>query len=198
VKLAGLALLGAAVLHGQAFSQTDLEGWLTLWQKKQQLPDWTIQIGTAPRKELGPGVVSDTRFLGPKLASIRVLDPGELENVPGRNPRTFAELRVAHEVVHVLVWPLVTNGEQRGVENAVEDMAEALLFGNVPACATPRDFMEAEIFSLPWNPVDARIREQIIRKLTAAFLDGRPAWTKQHAADCSVAIKSFFARSGWR
>jgi hypothetical protein len=118
--------------------------------------------------------------------------------LPAPKIRKYTELTVVHELVHLALLPLVTGENDRKVEDTVEDMAEALVLGNVPACATPRDFMEAEIVSLPWKPGDARIREQVIRKLTAAFLDGRPSWTAQHTAACAATIKTFFARSGWR
>jgi hypothetical protein len=202
MKLACLALLGSALLRGQVFSQNDLRHWLAAWQQKQQLQDWAIEITLAEWSELGMAHVGDTHFLGGKRARIRVLNAAECRAHCGVEPdkvRRFSELTVVHELVHLSVRP-VAGDDQRAkkVDGAVEDIAEALFFGNVPACATPRDFMEAEIVSLPWQPVDAGIREQVIRKLTAAFLDGRPSWMAQHAAGCAYAIKTFFARSGWR
>jgi hypothetical protein len=197
IRLAWLALLGAALLRGQAFSQADLQQWLAVWQQKQQLQDWNIEIRIARRNELGPNV-GDVHFQGGKRAQIRVLDAAECTYVPAPKVRRYTELTVAHELVHLSVLPLGKGENDRKVEDRVEEITEALVLGNVPACATPRDFMEAEIVSLPWKPVDTRIREEVIRKLTAALLDGRPSWTKEHTAACASTIKSFFARSGWR
>jgi hypothetical protein len=200
MKLACLALLSAALLRGQAFSQNDLRHWLAVWQQKQQLQDWAIEMTTARQQDFGSNTtVGDTHFLGGRQARIRVLDAQELVNAPGHNVRRYTELTIVHELVHLSLRDLQgSNKYATADESAVEDMAEALLFGNVPACATPRDFMEAEIVSLSWQPVDARSREQVIRKLTAAFLDGRHSWMAQHAAGCASVIKTFFARSGWR
>jgi hypothetical protein len=197
MRLACLALLGVALLRGQTSTQADLQQWLAVWQQKQQLQAWSIEITEARLKDLG-GNVGDTHFLGSNRARIRVLDAAEVPNIPARMLRKYSELTVVHELVHVSLAPLQgSNAQTPAVDNIVEDIAEALLFGKVPACATPRDFMEAEIVSLAWKP-DAGIREQVIRKLTAAFLDGRPNWTAQHTAACAATIKTFFARSGWR
>jgi hypothetical protein len=195
MKLACLALLGAALLRGQTFSEGDLLQWLAVWQQKQQLQDWTIGIQIARRSELGSNV-GVTRFEGGKRVRISVLNAAECIDIRHpENVRRFTELTVVHELVHVSLDPLRTSANW--ADDVTEDIAEALFFGKVPTCATPRDFMEAEIVSLAWKP-EARIREQVIRKLTAAFLDGRPSWTAQHAASCASAIKTFFARSGWR
>jgi hypothetical protein len=140
------------------------------------------------------------QFEGFKKAAIRVLDPREAIGKPPEGQWSkYAELIVVHELVHVSVWP-VAGGDQRDrrIDSAVEDIAEALLFGSVPACATARDFMEAEIVSLPVRTMDDRMREEVIRKLTAAFLAGRPSWASQHRAACAATIKNFFARSAWR
>jgi hypothetical protein len=210
IKMACLALLPPALLcsfgatgPGETFSQADLQQWLAVWQRKQQLQDWSIGIAVAGWSELG-GNVGDSRTLGGKRAWIRVLNAAECRahcgpDIGPDKVRKWSELTVVHELVHVSLAGLQGgNGDPPAVDSIVEDIAEALLFGKVPTCATPRDFMEAEIVSLPWKPVDARIREEVIRRLTAAFLDGRPNWMAQHTAACAATIKNFFARSGWR
>jgi hypothetical protein len=207
MKLACLATLlcsfgatgGAALLRGQAVSQADLQQWLAVWQEKQQLQDWSIEITVARQRDLGSNNDGEVQWSDGQRARIRVLDAAELTYVPAGNVRKYTELIIVHELVHVSLASLSgENVETPASDSVVEDIAEALFLGRVPACATPRDFMEAEIVSLPWRPVDARIREQVIRKLTAAFLDGRPNWMAQHTAACAFTIKTFFARSGWR
>lgn len=144
-------------------------------------------------------IIGEVQWSDGQRARIRVLDAAELTYVPAGNVRKYTELIIVHELVHVSLASLSgENVETPASDSVVEDIAEALFLGRVPACATPRDFMEAEIVSLPWRPVDARIREQVIRKLTAAFLDGRPNWMARHTSACATTIKTFFARSGWR
>ena len=198
MKLACLTLAGATLLRGQVFSQADLQNWLAVWRQKQQLQDWSIEITAARQSDLGSHVVGDTHALDGKRARIRVLGARELwerKQFTVRDLRRYTELTIVHELVHLSLSPLRTSADAG--EYVTEDIAEALFFGSVPACATPRDFMEAEIVSLAWKP-DAGMREQVIRKLTAAFLDGRPSWMAQHTAACASTIKTFFVRSGWR
>lgn len=201
MKLACLALLlGAASLKAETFSQADLQHWLAVWQQKQRLQDWNIEIRTARQSELGQKVGHVHFQAGVKRAWITVLDAAECTYVPAERVRKYSELTVVHELVHVSLWPLVRSAEGEGgaVEDVVEDVAQALVFGKLPPCATPRDFMEAEIASLPWKAVDRATAEHVIGRLTTAFLDGRPGWMREHTAACASTIKSFFARSEWR
>jgi len=204
LRLACLALLlGSGPLRGQGIGQADLDKWLAEWQGRMRLQDWLISISLAHRVNMPRDAVGNVRMvLSVKVAAIKILDATEIQNVAAERLRRYSELTVVHELVHVAVAPVVPRAgddDEKNRENErVEDIAEALLFGRVPACATARDFMEAEIASLPFQRVDARIREEVIGKLTAAFLAGRPSWTAQHTAVCASAIKSFFARSGWR
>src|ERR1700692_2002520 len=114
MKLACLALLGAALLRGQAFSETDLHHWLAVWQQKQQLQDWAIEITPAGWSELGLADVGSTYFFGGKRVRIRVLNAAECRAHCGVQPervRKFSELTVVHELVHVSLWPVAGDSQ---------------------------------------------------------------------------------------
>jgi len=195
--------LGAALLRGEPVTQADLEAWLAGWQGRMRLQEWRISISLAHRADMTADAVGYVRWSrGAKTAAIKILDAAEVRYIAAERLRRYTELTVVHELVHVALAPLAPgdreDGEKDRENERVEDIAEALVFGRVPACVAPEDFIGAEVVSLPYKPLDPAKRDEVIGKLAAAFLDGRPSWKAAHDAECASVMKNFFARSEWR
>jgi hypothetical protein len=196
-------LLGAALLRGQPVTQADLQAWLAGWQGRMRLQYWRISISVAHRADMPRDAVGSVRIRrGEKTAAINILDAAEVPNIPAERLRRYTELTVVHELVHVALAPVVPREREDGKEGRenerVQDISEMLLFGRVPACVSPEDFIGAEVVSLPYRPPNPARRDEVVGKLAAAFLDGRPSWKAAHDAECASLMKNFFAKSEWR
>lgn len=105
-KLACLALVGATFAQGQVVTQADLENWLSVWQKRQGLEQWKIDLRIVRQSELESGEDGDVEWWGtPGTATIRVLCAADMESIDGLSPasvRRETELVIVHELMHLV------------------------------------------------------------------------------------------------
>jgi hypothetical protein len=188
-----LALLGAAQASGQVVGcgWVELAHWLSVWQEREGLEGWDIDLRIVRQSEMRPNIIGDVDWwIPPGKAHIRVVCAEDLKSVYGETPsqvRSEMERVVIHELMHLVLSSLYDDGSGRAsawltsnpnddarVEAITEALAVMLLSRRVPRGYSEAQFIRHEIDSGPWRPaadVRARVMLQLVRAMNAATED---------------------------
>lgn len=189
--LVWLALLTAAPANGQVVSRADVEHWLSVWQKREGLEGWNIELRIVRQSEMLPHIIGDVEWWEtPGKVHIRVLCAEDLKTVYGQTPmqiRWQVERVVIHELMHLVLSGLYDDGSGGGnawlksnpkddarMEAITDALAVMLLSRRVPRGYSEAQFIRREIDSGPWQPaadVRARVMLQLVQAMNAATED---------------------------
>ena len=133
-----LLCLGASVARGAAppsaeakiaaVSESQVETWVRVWQKRLRLADWRIEVRLVRSTELKPDTLGNLKWNSiNRSATIKVLTPGEYDLAPGDIPEDI-EYTVVHELVHLQLSVLPRDlGKREVEETVVNKIADALM-----------------------------------------------------------------------
>lgn len=108
-------------------TQKELKSLLPLWQKILRLQDWDI---TFEVRYLDEDYGSCSCDMQDKTASLEIL---ELSHPRWKLTKKIPEIYLVHELLHVMLWPLVGNKEDQDInkinaeEQVVNFLADALV-----------------------------------------------------------------------
>ena len=108
-------------------TQTRVDQWLQIWQKRLALAEWKIQAHIVRQSDLNPDTLGNLKWSSQDhSASIKVLDPRDYD-MPAEQIAADMERTVVHELVHLELSVLPRNGSRKVEEQVVNRMTEALL-----------------------------------------------------------------------
>lgn len=178
--LVAVLMLASCGSHpSKIVTQTDVDRWVAVWQKREGLQNWKIAVRLARQDELPPRVVGDVDWRNDWLdrrpsASIRVLCAEDLERIYGETPATArleSEETVVHELMHLVLSPLEvpkSRAQKRQVEVLTETFALMLFQRRVPGGAPEAQFINARIDGLRMKPAP-KVREEVMLQLVRAM-----------------------------
>jgi hypothetical protein len=184
-----------SVFAASVVSEADVTSWLALWQRRTGLEQWTIKLRIVHQNELprgaaacvyqrvsGPDIDMRTlrRIISPGTAEIRVLYPAEMASIYHLSPRPWAEHAVIHELMHLVLAPMVkwvppdVGGKRAGdlVDDVIEKLTTMLQQRRVPGGVSETRYINAQIDRVLWEPeLKGAVMLQIVRAMNAARED---------------------------
>lgn len=104
---------------GPVVTETQVQRWLRVWQKRLSLEDWDITAHIVRRRELKPDTLGNLRWnSADKTASIRILDPLDYD-LPADEIPNDMEYTVLHELVHLQLATIPKAPGSKDVEERV-------------------------------------------------------------------------------
>ena len=177
MRLACLALLVTALARGETVSLADLQGWLSVWQKREGLDQWKINLRVVRQGELGSGNDGDVIWSEDTgTARMRVLCAADMPKTGPSTPseiRRESELVIVHELMHLLLVPISGNWNWSREENdraeaVTEAFSEMLLQRRVPGGLSEAQFINGQMSRWPGKPAP-EAKRQVMLKLVRAM-----------------------------
>ena len=164
-------------------TEADIYSWVALWQKRAGLEQWKIRLRMVHQSELPRGAAahitwSDGPYGSPGTAEVQILYPAEMASIHHLSPRRWTEHAVVHELMHLVLAPLIEwvppGADKSHVEDVTDALATMLLERGVPGGASEAGFINAQVSRVSWNKspgVKKRVMLQIVRAMNAAIED---------------------------
>ena len=178
MRLACLALLVTALARGETVSLADLQGWLSVWQKREGLDQWKINLRVVRQGEVGSGNDGDVMWSADTgTARMRVLCAADMAKTGPSTPseiRRESELVIVHELMHLLLVPISGNywnwsrAENDRGEAVTEAFSEMLLQRRVPGGLSEAQFINSQMSRWPGKPAP-EAKRQVMLKLVRAM-----------------------------
>jgi hypothetical protein len=190
-KAACLVLMAAAFAQGAAVSESDIQHWLAVWQKREGLEQRDIRLRIVRQSEMPRDIIGDVEWWEtPGQAHIRIVCAEDLETVYGDTPAealSEVERAVIHELMHLVLSGLYDDGSGRGnawlsslpalnarMDAITDNLAVMLLHRHAPGGLSVAQYVRRQVNSGPWNPdaeVKRRVMLQVVHAMNAASED---------------------------
>ena len=175
--LVTLSFCGTLLAAGGAVTDAEVYSWLSVWQRREGLEQWKIRLRIVHRSELPRGTIghvswSAGAYGGPGAAEIRVLYPSEMASLYRLPPRRWTEHAVVHELMHLVLAPLVEwippGAERSRVDDVVETLTKILVERRVPGGVSEAEFIDAQVSRAWWNGTP-EVKKQVVLRLVRAM-----------------------------
>jgi len=112
----------------EIYALTFVNDKLQVWQKRMNLPDWTIQVRLVRKSTLDPKTLGGIRWdRGTMTATVNVLSTYDY-TMPVQEMLDDMEFTIVHELVHLHLSPLPRSEASRTTEErVVNEIAETLI-----------------------------------------------------------------------
>ena len=139
MRLAVLLILGISVCLGApgpipdrptvpAVTQTQVDDWTRLWQKRLDLGEWNITTLIVRVSDLKPDTLGNLKWnTGNRSAVVKVLNPLDYE-LPPNEIATDIEYTIVHELIHLQLSVLPHDGSSKLIEEKVVNRISEALF----------------------------------------------------------------------
>jgi hypothetical protein len=108
-------------------SQSQVDSWVALWQKRLHLQDWRIEARIVRSAGLKPDTLGNLKWNSvTRTATIKVLNPVDYDMPPADVPEDI-EYTVVHELVHLQLSVLPRDGSKEVEEVVVNKISDALM-----------------------------------------------------------------------
>lgn len=139
MRLVALLCLGASVCLGAPppsaevktralISDSQVSGWVRVWQKRLHLEDWKIDVRIVRPDDLKPETLGNLKWNSSnRKAIIKVLNPLDYEMPAAEVPEDI-EYTVVHELIHLQLSSLPRDATRKDIEEQVVNrIADALM-----------------------------------------------------------------------